>query len=116
MHTIHVHVCCILPRYDPLSAATLLSDKSHLKHIRDLYKNFEYESNDPFECLNEETVRENYQKSYLFDSYTYDDEYDDTYDSHDVGVPDSVTTDEVFAVKRWSYFCTTRTLQLHALV
>eukprot|EP00731_Ephydatia_muelleri_P012141 Em0006g1035a len=87
-------------RYNPSSVAAVLSDKSHLKHTRDVYKNFEYESNNPDECLDEEGDREDYQRSYLCDQDMYNDEYDDTYDSHDVGVADSVTTDEVFAVKR----------------
>lgn len=93
-------ICCG-PRYNPSSVAAVLSDKSHLKHTRDVYKNFEYESNNPDECLDEEGDREDYQRSYLCDQDMYNDEYDDTYDSHDVGVADSVTTDEVFAVKRY---------------
>ena len=95
-------VCCprFSPRYDPPSVAAVLSDKSHLKRTRDLYKNFEYETNDPDECLDNEGGAEDYQKLYLFDQYN--DEYDDTYDSHNVGVSDSVTTDEVFAVKRYT--------------
>ena len=88
------------PRYDPPSVAAVLSDKSHLKRTRDLYKNFEYETNDHDECLDNEGGAEDYQKLYLFDQYN--DEYDDTYDSHNVGVSDSVTTDEVFAVKRYT--------------
>lgn len=96
--------------------ATVLSDKSHLKHIRDVYKNFEYESNDPGECLDEEGDGEDRQK-YLCDPDMYNDEYDDTYDSHVVGVTDSVTTDEVFAVKRYAlHTCTVHVLPWRYMV
>ena len=38
---------------------------------------------------------------YVFDQYQ--DEYDDTYDSHNVGAADSETAEDLFTVKRYTH-------------
>ena len=64
-----------------------MNDKSHLKYTRDKYDAFMIETEEDY--VSEEQGYD----------LMYNDEYDDTYDSHNVGAADDAT-DEQFIVKR----------------
>lgn len=89
--------------------ATVLDDKSHLKGTRERYKAYEIET--PWDYISEEKAGEleacgdtEAAVSAAFPGRTgfdlmYDDDYDDTYDSQNVGAADDAT-DETFTVRR----------------
>lgn len=92
-------------RYDPATAASMLDDKSHLSSTRGMYKTFEVET--PWSYVSEEQalqlqtgggVADIGMGIQMFDPYN--DEYDDTYDSQNVGAADNDSADELFTVKR----------------
>lgn len=99
---------CNPNRFDPVSAGSLLDDKSHLEGTRERYRAFEVET--PWDYTSEELAAraefEGEGSSLIvvpqvmagFDAL-YNDEYDDTYDSHSVGAADD-STDEQFTVQR----------------
>ena len=86
--------------------SSLLDDKSHLSSTRDKYKAFEVET--PWSYISEDQafqlqtvggVADIGMGNQIFDPYN--DEYDDTYDSLNVGAADNDSADEMFTVKRW---------------
>ena len=90
-------------RFDgSLNPSSLLDDKSHLDATRDLYKAYEYGGSYGYQ---EEGEREGQGEElpFLFEYDQYNDEYDDTYDSHNVGAADQVSADDLFTVKRYNY-------------
>ena len=87
-----------LPRFDgSLTSSSLLDDKSHLDATRDLYKTYEYGGSYGYQWEGEGQEEE---LPFLFEYDQYNDEYDDTYDSHNVGAADEMSADVLFTVKR----------------
>ena len=98
----------ILPfvRYDPTTVSSLLDDKSHLLSTREKYKAFEIET--PWSYVSEDQALQLQTEggvadigigNEIFDPYN--DEYDDTYDSQNVGAADNDSADELFTVRRY---------------
>ena len=90
--TLHVFVA----RFDGSTIHSLLDDKSHLDSTRELYKTYTYGGTYEEEG-EEESAGDGH---FMFEYDQYNDEYDDTYDSHQVTATDSVSTEELFSVKR----------------
>ena len=100
---------CTLSRFDSGGVASVLDDKSHLQGTRDRYRAYEVET--PWDyiseekagelesCGNMEAVMEELHPGRAEFDLMYDDEYDDTYDSHNVGAADDAN-DELFVVQR----------------
>jgi len=85
------------PRFDASTLPSLLDDKSHLDSTRQLYKAYEYGGSYE-EDEGEEVAAAGFDLTFEYDQYN--DEYDDTYDSHHVAAADSVSTEELFSVRR----------------
>ena len=94
--TLHLSVA----RFDASTIHSLLDDKSHLDSTRELYKAYTYGGTyeEEEEGGEEEGAGDNFHPMYEYDQYN--DEYDDTYDSHHVTATDTVSTEELFSVKR----------------
>ena len=77
-----------------------MDDKSHLSSTREKYKAFEIET--PWSYVSEDQAAQLESDMGMgigtFD--LYNDEYDDTYDSQNVGAADNDSADEMFSVKR----------------
>ena len=88
-------------RFDgSLNPSSLLDDKSHLDATRDMYKAYEYGGSYGYQGEGEWEERGE-ELPFLFEYDQYNDEYDDTYDSHNVGAADQVSADDLFTVKRY---------------
>ena len=110
-----VSVFCIC-RFDHSSVSGLLDEKSHLVGVRQKYGAYRYEREG-----DDEGGGGGEGESCLFEFDQYNDEYDDTYDSHNVGAPDNDSPDELFSVKRLvsaqcRCFLSSRTSTLGAVV
>lgn len=93
-------------RFDPDSVASVLDDKSHLLETRDRYSGYQIETR--YDYVSEEQACRMEMEGECGEELTpyvpgldimYEDEYDDTYDSQNVGAADDAT-DEQFVVKR----------------
>ena len=109
--TSHILLSCIIySRYDRTTVSSVLDDKSHLSSTRDKYRAYEVET--PWMGYVSEEKAQQLQMEggvtgmgiEIFDPYN--DEYDDTYDSQNVGAADNDSADEIFTIKRWVYACT----------
>ncbi len=85
-----------LPRYDAPSGSAVLNDKAHLEATRDLYQQYDVETNETYQGPGEEGGA--LEDRYEFDQYS--DEYDDTYDSLVVGAADNDSSDDPFSMRR----------------
>ena len=94
--TLHLSVA----RFDASTIHSLLDDKSHLDSTRELYKAYTYGGTyeEEEEGGEEEGAGDSFHPMYEYDQYN--DEYDDTHDSHHVTATDTVSTEELFSVKR----------------
>ena len=95
-----------------LTTVSTLHDRSHLEENRDRYQSYQFEIPSDQEEGEVHTVLPTvvtmtlvqhvlcllYNTQYEFDQYQ--DEYDDTYDSLNVGAADNETAEDLFTVKR----------------
>ena len=87
--------------------SSLLDDKSHLSLTRDKYKSYEVETPWVGYVSEERALQLEMEGGVVarmgmgIEIYDpYNDEYDDTYDSQNVGAADNDSADELFTIKR----------------
>ena len=89
--------------------SSLLDDKTHLSSTRDKYRSYEVETPWMGYVSEERALQLEAEGGVagmgmgieMYDPYN--DEYDDTYDSQNVGAADNDSADELFTVKRYVY-------------
>ena len=90
-------------RFDSISTGSVLNDKTHLEGTRERYDAYKIETEGDY--ISEEQLSKMLEDGFASRvvgygyNLMYEDKYDDTYDSRNVGAADDAT-DEQFIVKR----------------
>ena len=96
-------------RYDRSTVSFLLDDKTHLSSTRGKYRSYEVKTPWMGYVSEERALQLEAEGGVAgmgmgIEMYgSYNDEYDDTYDSQNVGAADNDSADELFIVKRYVY-------------